>query len=136
MCFDLAISDAPYTRPFQVDSPHTVKGKLSRKDYSTPQNKLYARLYLITQDQLLHLLKVKSHIRTPSADPILTVEEDGGEFFLRQQLTAQELTQLMSSATDSLSFCSEAGAYTYLDYNCAVRIGGTLEDLPIYMITN
>ena len=55
---------------------------------------------------------------------------------MRQELTAQELTQLMSSATDSLSFCSEVGTYTYLDYNCAVRIGGTLEDLPIYMITN
>lgn len=60
MCFDLAISDQPYTRAFQVDSPNTMKGKLAKKDYSTPLNKLYARLYLITEDQLLHLLKAKS----------------------------------------------------------------------------
>jgi len=36
VCFDTAISDAPFVRHYRVDSPNTMKIKLLKKDYSSP----------------------------------------------------------------------------------------------------
>jgi hypothetical protein len=47
VCFDTAISDAPFVRHYRVDSTNTMKMKLLKKDYSSPQSFVHSLLYLM-----------------------------------------------------------------------------------------
>lgn len=59
VCFDTAISDAPFVRHYRVDSPNTTKMKLLKKDYSSPHNFVYSLLYLMQRRDFEVLLKKK-----------------------------------------------------------------------------
>lgn len=137
VCFDTAISEAPFVCDYRPDSPNTQKMKLLKEDYTTPSNNVYSLLYLIRRTDFEKMLKLKSQYDSSKKDQNLRLEltkTSNGSYRLKQIVKLDMIDQYIITKKGISTIPEDT--LDYLDFNCAHRIPFIFQNFQVFFISN
>lgn len=137
VCFDTAISDAPFVCKYRPDSPNTQKMKLLKEDFSQPTNGVFTLLYLLRRADFETMLKHKCQCESSKKDPDLEIGlklSTSGGYRLKQFVNYDQIDKYIITKKGISTIPEDT--MDYLDFNCAFRVPFIFQNFSVFFVSN